>query len=596
MRAKDRAGIPDRPRQEATMPDDTRQRTTKAGKAKYRSRITTDGTDRVAHRAFMRAMGLDDEAIARPMIGVVTTDGETTPCNMGLRDQAAFAKQGIAEAGGTPREFTTVSVSDGISMQHQGMKFSLLTREIIADSVEAVVRGHAYDALVGFAGCDKTLPGLMMAMVRLNIPAAFVYGGAMLPGSLAGRDVTVLTAYEAYGSMLAGTMSEQEVLALGDACAPTIGACPGQFTANTMGMVSEALGLAPLGSSMIPAVFSSRAGVARAAGHAVMRALETGGPLPRDLVTRTSLENAAAVVAATAGSTNAALHLPAIAHEAGIDFDIDDVARVFDRTPLVADLQPGGRYLAKDVHAIGGTPVVLKLLLELGAFDGAALTVTGETMAEALKDVPAPDGEVVRARDNAISPDGGVVVLKGNLCPDGALLKVAGLKSLHFKGPARVFDNEEDCIRIVKECSYDDGSVIVIRYEGPQGGPGMREMLGTTALIYGQGRGERVALLTDGRFSGATRGMMIGYASPEAAAGGPLALIRDGDVIEIDARARRISVELSDDELEARRKAWSPPDPRQLGGALEKYARLVGQANKGAVTHSGNVVWEVEEQ
>jgi len=562
---------------------------------RLRSRITTDGMDRAPHRAFMRAMGLDDDAIERPMVGVVTTDGEMTPCNMGLRAQAAFAKQGIAEAGGTAREFTTISVSDGISMQHQGMKFSLLSREIIADSVEAVVRGHVYDALIGFGGCDKTLPGLMMAMVRLNIPSLFVYGGSKLPGTWRGKDVTVLTTYEGIGAVLAGTMDEAELYQLENVCAPTIGACPGQFTANTMGMVSEALGLAPLGSSMIPAVFEARKGVARRAGRSLMQALENDGPLPRDLVTRTSLENAAAVVAATAGSTNAVLHLPAIAHEAGIAFTMDDVAEVLDRTPLIADLQPGGQYLAKDVNEIGGAPVVFKQLMDIGAFDGSALTHTGATMAEALAPFPDADGAVIRRPDDPIAPDGGVVVLKGNLCPDGALLKVAGLQSLSFKGPALVFENEEDCNRVVQAQSYPAGSVIVIRNEGPKGGPGMREMLGTTALIYGQGMGEKVALLTDGRFSGATRGMCIGYAAPEAAVGGPLALIKTGDIIEIDAAKRAITVDLSDAELAARRAAWTPPANTATGGALEKYAKLVGPANRGAVTHSGNVQWEVED-
>ncbi len=587
--------MPDGPNTQAPPPASGQSSARRGSNRRLRSRITTDGLDRVAHRAFMRAMGLDSAAIARPMIGVVTTEGEMTPCNMGLADQADYARRGIAEAGGTPREFRTISVSDGISMQHRGMKFSLLSREIIADSVEAVVRGHAYDALVCFAGCDKTLPGMMMAMVRLNVPAVFIYGGSMLPGRRGEEDVTVLTAYEGVGGVLVGTMPEAEVHELERICAPTVGACPGQFTANTMGMVSEALGLAPLGSSMIPAVYVERHGIARRAGHAVMAALENGGPLPRELVTRTGLENAAAVVAATGGSTNAALHLPAIANEAGLDFDIDDVAAVFDRTPLVADLQPGGRFLAKDVHGIGGAPVVFRLLMENGLFDGSALTYTGATMAEALADAAEPDGTIVRRRGDERSPDGGVIVLKGNLCPDGALLKVAGLGQTRFRGPARVFDEEESCNAAVQAQAYDDGDVIVIRNEGPVGGPGMREMLGTTALIYGQGRGEKVALLTDGRFSGATRGMCIGYAAPEAAVGGPLALIRDGDIIEIDAAGRSIRVLLSDEELAARRAAWRPPDPRRLGGALEKYARLVGQANKGAVTHSGGVEWEWDE-
>ncbi len=565
------------------------------GNPRWRSRIVTEGMDRTPHRAFLRATGLDDEMIGRPMIGVVTTEGETTPCNMGLHDQAAAAKEGIVVAGGTPREFTTISVSDGLSMQHQGMKFSLISREIIADSVEAVVRGHAYDALIGFGGCDKTLPGLMMGMVRCNLPSVFIYGGSTLPGNWRGDEVTVLTAYEAIGGVLAGTFDEDDLASMERACLPTIGACPGQFTANTMGMVSEALGLAPLGSSMIPAVYEDRKGVAHAGGRTVMKMLEEGGPLPRDLVTRASLENAAAVVSATGGSTNAALHIPAIAHEAGIAFTMDDVEAVFGRTPLIADLQPGGRYLARDVHQIGGAPVVLKALLKSGHLDGDCLTLGGETMENALARHGDPDGSVVHSGDDPISADGGVVVLKGNLCPDGALLKVAGLKSLSFKGPALVFDNEEDCNRFVQQRGYQAGSVIVIRYEGPKGGPGMREMLGTTALIYGQGMGEKVALLTDGRFSGATRGMCIGHVSPEAASGGPLALIETGDVITIDASTRRIEVDLSDAELASRRARWKPPANTAKGGLLEKYAALVGPANLGAVTHSGGVVWEVEE-
>ncbi len=576
-------------------PDDTRRNGPRRNRAKLRSRIAIDGLDRTPHRAFLRATGLGDDAIARPMIGVATTEGEMTPCNMGLRAQAEAAKEGIAAAGGTPREFTTIGVSDGISMNHQGMKFSLISREIIADSVEAVVRAHVYDGIVGMGGCDKTLPGMMMGIVRVNVPGAFLYGGAHLPGRWRGQDVTELTAYEGVGKVQAGVMSEADLIELERNCMPTVGACAGQFTANTMGMVSEALGLAPLGSAMIPAVFGERKAMARRVGELVMRALDAGGPLPRDLVTKKSLENAAAVVAATGGSTNAALHIPAIAHEAGIRFTMDDVAEVFDRTPLIADLQPGGRFLAKDVHAIGGAPVVMKALLALGRFHGDALTLTGERMERALAAFPDPDGEVVRKKDRPITADGGVVVLKGNLCPDGALLKVAGLKSLTFRGPALIFDDEESCTAAVRARRYPEGAVIVIRYEGPKGGPGMREMLGTTALIYGQGMGEKVALLTDGRFSGATRGMCIGYASPEAAAGGPLALIRNGDIIAIDAKARRITVELAPDELARRRAVWQSPARKPLAGTLEKYAALVGPANLGAVTHSGGVVWEVEE-
>ncbi|MHA1565378.1 MAG: dihydroxy-acid dehydratase [Alphaproteobacteria bacterium] len=563
-------------------------------KEKLRSRITTDGLDRTPHRAFLRGMGLDDAAIARPFIGVVTTQGEMTPCNMGLADQAASAKVGIEAAGGTPREFTTISVSDGLSMNHAGMKFSLISREIITDSVEAVVRGHAYDGLVCFAACDKTLPGMMMAMARLNVPSVFMYGGSALPGRFRGKDVTVLDSYEGVGAVMTGDMTEDDLAELERACLPTIGACAGQFTANTMAMVSEALGLALPGSAMLPAVYIERQAVARKAGETVMALLENGGPLPRDIITQAGLENACAIVAATGGSTNAGLHLPAIAHEVGLSFTLDDVADVFARTPHIADLKPGGRFVAKDVYDIGGVQVVIKALLDGGHLHGDCLTVTGRTLAENAADAVAPDGAVVRAVADAISPTGGVVVLRGNLCPDGALLKVAGLRSLTFEGPALVFENEEACMRVVKDRSYRPGSVIVIRNEGPKGGPGMREMLGVTALIYGQGMGEKVALLTDGRFSGATRGMCIGYASPEAAADGPIGLIRDGDIIRIDAGAATISVDLSDDELAAR--AADRPARPLLGGALEKYAALVGPANLGAVTHSGNVNWQRDEE
>ena len=562
--------------------------------AGLRSRITTDGLDRAPHRAFLHGMGLDDAAIAKPFIGVVSTAGETTPCNMTLGPQSAEAKVGIADAGGTAREFTTVSVSDGLSMNHQGMKFSLISREIIADSIEAVVRGHAYDGLVGFAGCDKTLPGVMMGMVRCNVPSVFMYGGSALPGRWRGRDVTVLDTYEAVGSVMTGAMPVADLAELERVSLPTIGSCGGQFTANTMAMVSEALGLALSGSAMIPAVYEERRAMARRSGETVMAILRHGGPLPRDLITRESLENACAVVAATGGSTNAGLHLPAIAHEAGIRFTLDDVAAVFDRTPLIADLKPGGRFVAKDVHDIGGVPVVLRALLQGGYLHGECLTVTGQTIAETVADAKAPDGQVVRNAVAALSPTGGVVVLKGNLCPDGALLKVAGLKSLRFAGPALVFEDEEACMAVIRKRSYRPGSVIIIRNEGPKGGPGMREMLGVTALIYGQGMGEKVALLTDGRFSGATRGMCIGYASPEAAAGGTIGLVRDGDMIRIDAEARTIDVDVPADELARRRAAWQPAPRQRLAGVLEKYAAVVGPANLGAVTHSGNVIWQQE--
>ena len=562
--------------------------------APRRSRLTLEGLERTSHRTFMRALGLDEAAMAKPFVGVMSTHGENTPCSLSLRPQAEAAKLGVAAAGGTPFEFTTISVSDGVSMGHRGMRMSLLSRELIADSIELVMRGHAYDALVGFAGCDKTLPGIMMGMVRLDCPSVFVYGGAMLPGQWHGRPVSAVTVYEGVGAVMAGAMTEADLASMELECAPTVGSCPGQFTANTMAMVSETLGLAVPGSAMLPAVYSQRLALARRAGEIVLRILADGGPLPRDLVTRKSLENACAAVAATGGSTNAGLHLPAIAHEAGIRFTLDDVAEVFQRTPLIANLQPGGEYLARDLHYAGGVAAVLKALLDGGYLHGDALALSGRTLAAELAAAPAPDGSVVRPASSPIHPTGGVVVLKGNLCPGGALIKIAGLKSLAFAGPARVFESEEACAVAVRDRSYREGDVLVIRNEGPRGGPGMREMLGVTALIYGQGMGEKVALLTDGRFSGATRGMCIGYACPEAADGGPIALLRDGDRIAIDAQARTVHVELDDAELSRRRAAWQPKRTERLAGALEKYARLVGPANLGAVTHAGAVEWPLE--
>src|SRR5262245_39552480 len=449
-------------------------------KGEYRSRIAIDGLDRTPHRAFLRACGLDDDDLDKPLVGIVSTQGENTPCSMSLGPQADAARLGVAAGGAVPVPFATISVSDGISMNHKGMRLSLVSREIIADSIEAVMRAHAYDGLIGFAGCDKTLPAIMMAMVRLNAASVFVYGGAMLPGRWQSRDATVLTAYEGVGAVLAGRMSEADLASLERACAPTIGSCPGQFTANTMAMVSEALGLAPPGSAMLPAVYSERLALARRAGQRVTEILASGGPLPRDLVTKKSLENAAAVVAATGGSTNAALHLPAIAHEAGLRFTLDDVAEVLERTPLIADLAPGGRYLAIDVHGVGGTDAVLKALLDGGHLHGDALTLSGRTLAEHLADHRGPDGEVVRGTARPISPTGGVVVLRGNLAPDGALIKVAGLKTLTFEGRARVFESEEACCAAVEERQYRKGDVLIIRNEGPKGGPGMREMLGVT--------------------------------------------------------------------------------------------------------------------
>lgn len=561
---------------------------------KHRSRMVTQGLTRAPHRAFLRGTGFDDAALQKSMVAIASTQGENTPCSMNLAPLADRVRLGVAAGGGVPITFSTISVSDGTSMNHAGMRMSLLSRETIADSVELVVRGHAYDALVAMAGCDKTLPAMMMAITRLNVPSVFLYGGATLPGHALGQQATILDTIEAVGKVQNGEMSREDLKRLEQTCLPSAGSCPGQFTANTMAMVGEALGLSPLGSAMIPAVYSERLGIAQRAGEQVMRMLENGGPLPRELVTRASLENACAAVAATGGSTNAALHIPAIANEAGIRFTLEDIAEVFRRTPLIADLQPGGRYLARDLHEIGGVPVVLKSLLQGGYIDGSALTLDGRTLAEALETAPDPDGRIVRSCDNPIHASGGVTVLKGNLCPDGALLKIAGLKSLTFSGPARVFENEESCMRAVSERRYEAGDVLVIRNEGPRGGPGMREMLSVTAAIYGQGMGERVALLTDGRFSGATRGMCIGYASPEAAAGGPIALLRDGDMVHIDAEAGTLNMAIDDKELQARRTAWQARPQVRLAGALEKYAKLVGSAHEGAVTHSGNVDWPYE--
>lgn len=559
-----------------------------------RSRRITDGLSRAPHRAFLRGLGLGDADLDKPYIGVVSAAAETTPCNLHLGLLAQCAHRAINDAGGVARSFTVAAVADSMSMNHAGMRFSLISRELMADSIEAVVRGHAYDGLVGFAGCDKTLPATMMAMVRLNVPSVFVYGGSTLPGRWRNRDITIQDVYEGVGGVMAGTIDAADLDAMERNCIRTPGSCPGQFTANTMAMVAETLGVALPGSAAVPAADPAREEIARHSGERLMQILESGGPLPRDLVTRKSLENAIAVVAATGGSTNAALHIPAIAHEAGIRMTFDDVGEVFERTPLIADLKPGGRFLAVDVHRIGGCGVILKVLLEGGYLHGDCLTLTGDTLEQCVAAARSPDGEVVRSRFNPISSSGGLVVMKGNLCPDGAILKVAGLRAQNFKGRARVFDSEETCAQVVADRSFEPGSVFIIRYEGPKGGPGMREMLGVTALLYGQGVGEEIALLTDGRFSGASRGICIGYACPEAAAGGALALVRDGDEIEIDIARRRVDVLLSEAELRRRKDSWRLPERRNPGGALEKYAALVGSAHTGATTHSGNVQWERE--
>lgn len=565
--------------------------------ARLRSRITTDGLDRTPHRAFMRGMGLDDDAISRPFVGIVTTANETSPCNANLAEQAKHAYAGVQEAGGTPRSFTTISVSDGISMNHQGMKCSLISREVIADSIELVMRGHAYDALIGYAGCDKNLPAIMMAMVRLNVPSVFLHGGSTLVSSWRGQPMSLINTYEGIGAVQAGVMTEDELKDMERAAMPTIGACPGQFTANTMAMVSETLGLALPGSATAPAVYVEREVLGKRAGHTVMDLLRNGGPLPRDLVTRKSLENACAVVSATGGSTNAALHIPAIAHEAGIRFTLADVAEVFERTPLIGNMQPGGKYYAEDVHRLGGIKVILKTLLDAGYLHGDTPTIMGLSLAEAVADAGPPDGDIIHDAASPISPNGGVVVLKGNLAPDGALIKVAGLEKLVHEGPARVFENEEACMAAIRARDYSEGDVIVIRNEGPKGGPGMREMLGPTAVIYGQGMGEKVALVTDGRFSGATRGMCIGYVSPEAGAGGPLALVQQGDLIRVDAVKRTMDLLVDEAEL-ANRRAGLKPVRRAvpLSGVLQKYADQVGSAHLGALTHNGNVTWEVDDE
>lgn len=569
------------------MPDDARDG--QFDKSRLPSRHVTVGPERAPHRSYYYAMGLGEKDIARPFVGVATCWNEAAPCNISLNRQAQVVKQGVKAAGGTPREFTTITVTDGIAMGHAGMKSSLVSREIIADSVEVTMRGHCYDALVGLAGCDKSLPGMMMAMVRLNVPSVFIYGGSILPGRYHGRDVTVQDVFEAVGHHSSGKLSDEELHLLESVACPSAGSCGGQFTANTMACVSEAMGLALPGSSGAPAPYESRDALCDASGRAVMELLRSQ-IRPRDIVTRKSLENAATVVAASGGSTNAGLHLPAIAHEAGIDFDLADVCAIFRRTPYIADLKPAGRYVAKDMYEVGGMPVLLKTLLDGGYLHGDCLTVTGQTLAETLADITFPvDQDVIRPTSDPLSPVGGVVGLSGSLAPQGAIVKVAGLHTLAFRGPARCFDSEEECFAAVERKDYREGEILVIRYEGPRGGPGMREMLSTTAAIYGQGMGEKVALITDGRFSGATRGFCIGHVGPEAAVGGPIALIRDGDIISIDAATGRLDVELDDAELATRRRAWTPRTTNFQSGALWKYAQTVGDAFKGAVTHPGAV-------
>jgi dihydroxy-acid dehydratase len=556
-------------------------------KSRLPSRYVTEGPERAPHRSYYCAMGLTGEQIHQPFVGVATCWNEAAPCNISLMRQAQAVKRGVAAASGTPREFCTITVTDGIAMGHEGMKSSLPSRELIADSVELTMRGHCYDALVGVAGCDKSLPGMMMAMCRLNVPSVFIYGGSILPGTFKGRDVTVVDIFEAVGLHSVGKMSDEDLETLEQVACPSAGSCGGQFTANTMACVSEAIGLALPYSAGAPAPYEIRDRFCMAAGEKVMELIALN-IRPRDIVTREALENAATVVAATGGSTNGALHLPAIAHECGIKFDLFDIAKIFKKTPYIADLKPSGRYVAKDMFEAGGMPLLMKTLLDNGFFHGDCMTVTGATVADNLKSVKwNPDQDVIHPADKPMSPTGGVIGLKGNLAPDGAIVKVAHMTKLQFSGPARCFDREEDCFAAVNERKYKDGDVLVIRYEGPKGGPGMREMLSTTAALYGQGAGDNVALITDGRFSGGTRGFCVGHVGPEAAVGGPIGLLRDGDIVELDAEKGTLDVKLTQAELDKRRAAWKPKEPEFNSGYLWKYAQQVGSARHGAVTHPG---------
>src|SRR4051812_21289436 len=556
-------------------------------KARLPSRHVTEGPARAPHRSYYYAMGLTTAQIHQPFVGVATCWNEAAPCNIALMRQAQAVKKGVAAASGTPREFCTITVTDGIAMGHGGMKASLPSREVIADSVELTMRGHGYDGLVGLAGCDKSLPGMMMAMVRLNVPSIFIYGGSILPGNFRGQVVTVQDMFEAVGKHSVGDMSDEDLDEMEQVACPSAGACGAQFTANTMATVSEAIGLALPYSAGAPAPYEIRDRFCMAAGEQIMDLIKLN-LRPRDIVTRKALENAAATVAASGGSTNAALHLPAIAHECGIEFTLFDVAEVFKRTPYIADLKPGGRYVAKDMFEVGGIPLLMKTLLDHGYLHGECITVTGRTIAENMKSVKwNPNQDVVRPADKPITVTGGVVGLKGNLAPEGAIVKVAGMDVLKFTGPARCFDGEEACFEVVKNRQYKDGDVLVIRYEGPRGGPGMREMLSTTAALYGQGTGGKVALITDGRFSGASRGFCVGHLGPEAAIGGPIALLNDGDMITIDAVNGTIDVALSDAELAERKKAWKPRETDFTSGYLWKYAQQVGPAVNGAITHPG---------
>ncbi len=552
------------------------------------SRHVSLGPKSSPHRSYYYAMGMTEKEIYQPFVGIATCWNESAPCNISLSRQAQSAKKGVKDNTGTPREFTTITVTDGIAMGHEGMKSSLVSREIIADSIEVSMRGHCYDGLVGIAGCDKSLPGIMMAMLRLNVPAVFLYGGSILPGKHKNKEVTVQDVFEAVGEFDSNKITEDELCDLEKVACPSAGSCGGQFTANTMACVAEAIGLALPGSSSTPAPYESRDKFAYDSGIKVMDLINMQLK-PRDIVNKKALINAARIVACSGGSTNAALHLPALANEIGIDFDIMDVAKIFKETPYIADLKPGGKYLAKDLHDIGGVPIIMKALLDGGFLDGSCLTVTGKTLKENLSsiNVDFDSQKIIFSTKNPISKTGGVVGLQGNLAPDGAIVKVAGLKSQKFVGKARCFDCEESAFDAVSKKQYEAGDVIVIRYEGPKGGPGMREMLATTAAIYGQGMGEKVALITDGRFSGATRGLCVGHISPEAMALGPIALIKNGDQILIDAKEGIITLNVDEKILEARQKSIQKRKNNFGSGALWKFSQTVGSARFGAVTHPG---------
>jgi dihydroxy-acid dehydratase len=553
--------------------------------AKLNSAALTQGPSRAGARAMLKAVGFTDQDLKRPLIGVANTWIEIGPCNYHLRELAASVKQGIRAAGGTPMEFNTVSISDGITMGTEGMRMSLVSREVIADSIELVARGNQFDGIVALVGCDKTIPGAIMALARLNIPGLVLYGGSIAPGNLHGHDVTIQDVYEAVGAHAQKRMSDADLLALENSACPGAGACGGQFTANTMAMVGEFLGLSPMGSASVPALDARKTEVAQAAGAKVMELLRDD-LRPRQILTRDAFENAIASVAATGGSTNAVLHLLAIAYEVGVGLSLDDFDRISERVPLLADLKPGGRFVATDLYHAGGTGLVAKRLDEARLLHGSALTVSGKSIGdEAKAATEAAAQEVVRPLARPIKPTGGLVILKGNLAPEGCVVKVAGHEHLHHRGPARVFDSEEAAFAAVQQGQIRVGDVLVIRYEGPRGGPGMREMLGVTAALVGAGLGASVALLTDGRFSGATHGLMAGHVAPEAASGGPVAAVRDGDVVVFDVGRRELHVELSEDEIRKRLASWKQPEARYRTGVMAKYARQVSSAALGAVTN-----------